>query len=234
MQDIFLVLSAIGVEYGVFSYQERFAQLVDTIKSVKKYKPDCYIVLMDVSNTNIPEQDKVFLSNMVQKFTDLSNHFYVKTVIPQLPDNDTNLGARKTIGELIGTLEFLGWLENQDITFKRVYKISGRLTLNEHFLSNNYDDMVNQVATSKKWWYDRYAYLIQLWSFDFNMKTKIFEIFKEIWNFEMDILSNKQRVDIVETTLFRYLTMHKVPVNEIDGYLGVEGYHGQDGAKVYV
>jgi hypothetical protein len=234
MQDIFLILSAVGVDYGVYSYDERLSQLRNTIESVKKYKPNSYICLYDVSSTPIKSSDQILLTQNVDKFIDLSNHVFVTSIVNQLTKDDSNLAARKTIGELIGTLEFFGWLRNQNLDFRRVYKISGRLVLNDNFLVNDYDSMHNHVATTKRWWYDRYAYIIQLWSFDFKMLDKIFEVFNEIWKYEMDILTNKYCVDIVETTMYRYFQRYNIPVQEINGYLGVEGNHGQDGAGVYI
>lgn len=234
MNDIFCIISAIGVDYGVFSYQERLKQLIETIHSIKKYKPNAFICLVEVSDVPIRPSDASALSLMVNKIMLLHEHIFIKEILIKLDDKDTNRAARKTIGELIGTLEFLGWLKQQDMQFDRVYKIAGRLRLNDNFLLTDYDTLKNKVVTIKRWWYDRYAYIIQLWSFDFKMLDTIFNIFLEIWAFEMDILTNHQRVDIVETTLYRYLTMHNIPVQELNGYLGVEGNHGQDGNIVYV
>lgn len=234
MNDIFCIISAIGVDYGVFSYQERLRQLIETIQSIKKYKPDAYICLVEVSDVPIKQDDASSLSLLVNNLMLLHEHKFIKEILVKLDDKDTNRAARKTIGELIGTLEFLGWLKNQNTKFNRVYKIAGRLSLNDNFLLTDYSTLQNKVVTIKRWWYDRYAYIIQLWSFDYNMLDTIFKIFLEIWDYEIEIMTTKAQVDIVETTLYRYLVKHNIPVEELDKYLGVEGYHGQDGAKVYV
>jgi hypothetical protein len=234
MNDIFLIISAIGVDYGVYSYQERVKQLIETVHSIKKYKPNAFICLMEVSDVPIKPSDAQALSLLVDKISLLHEHKFIKEVLVNLDATDTNRAARKTIGELIGTLEFLGWLRQQDIQFDRVYKIAGRLRLNDNFLLTDYSKLSNKVVTIKRWWYDRYAYIIQLWSFDYKMLDTIFNIFLEIWKYEIDILQNHARVDIVETTLYRYLSNHNVPVEELQGYLGVEGNHGQDGAIVNV
>ena len=234
MNDIFLIISAIGVDYGVYSYQERVKQLIETVHSIKKYKTNAFICLMEVSDVPIKPSDAQALSLLVDKISLLHEHKFIKEVLVNLDATDTNRAARKTIGELIGTLEFLGWLRQQDIQFDRVYKIAGRLRLNDNFLLTDYSKLSNKVVTIKRWWYDRYAYIIQLWSFDYKMLDTIFNIFLEIWKYEIDILQNHARVDIVETTLYRYLSNHNVPVEELQGYLGVEGNHGQDGAIVNV
>lgn len=234
MNDIFLIISAIGVDYGVYSYQERVKQLIETVHSIKKYKPNAFICLMEVSDVPIKPSDAHALSLLVDKISLLHEHKFIKEVLVNLDATDTNRAARKTIGELIGTLEFLGWLKQQDNQFDRVYKIAGRLTLNDNFLLTDYSKLSNKVVTSRRWWYDRYAYIIQLWSFDYKMLDQMFNIFLEIWKYELDILQNHARVDIVETTLYRYLSNHNVPVEELQGYLGVEGNHGQDGAIVNV
>lgn len=234
MRDIFCIISAIGVDYGVYPYQERLKQLIETIYSIKKYKPDAFICLMEVSDTPIRPADGQALSLLVDKISFLHEHRFIKEILVKLDDKDTNRSARKTIGELIGMLEFMGWLKQQDMEFNRIYKIAGRLKLNDNFLLTDYSKLENKVVTIKRWWYDRYAYIIQLWSFDYKMLDEIFNIFLEIWDFELDILQNHARVDIVETTLYRYLVKHNVSVEELEHQLGVEGNHGQDGAIVYV
>jgi len=235
MSDIFCVISAVGVDYGVFSYSERIEQLKQTINSIKHYKPNAYICLMEISDTPIQNEDYVFFQSMVDKVFLLHDHFFVNEILIKMnhKDTDTNLTARKTIGELIAMLEFMGWLRQQPTQFNRVYKLSGRLRLNENFLKTNHDTHKNKIVTSKRFWYDRYAYTIQLWSFDFSILEDIFQLFLKIWEFEVNLLVNEHQVHIIETTLYRFLQNTNIPVVEIDGYLGVEGYHGQDGAKVF-
>jgi hypothetical protein len=234
MNDIFCIISAIGVDYGVYSYQERLKQLIETIKSVKKYKPDAYICLMEVSDVPVKQADAHVLQLLVNRACFLHDHKFIKEILVKLDDKDTNRGARKTIGELIGMLEFMGWLRHQPLQFNRVYKLAGRLRLNDNFLLTDYSKLQNKVVTTKRWWYDRYAYIIQLWSFDHKMLDDIFKIFLEIWDYEIDILTNKSQVDIVETTLYRYLVKYNILVEELQCKLGVEGNHGQDGAIVDV
>lgn len=191
---------------------------------------------MEVSNTPILDSDRLNLESMVNKVFMLDEHIYIKEVMDKLDNTDTNLTARKTIGELIGTLEFLSWLKQQPIKFSRVFKIAGRLSLNDNFLKIDYSRLQGKAVCSKKYWYDRYVYLIQLWSFDHVLLNDIFDIFVEIWNHEIDSLRTKGVLDVVESMLYAYLNAYKIPVEEISetDYIGVEGKHGQDGAEVNV
>lgn len=234
MNDIFCIISAIGVNYGVFDYQQRYAQLVETVNSIRKYKPDASICLVEVSESQLPEADAELLKNHVDHYLPLHSHRFVHEILIHLDNHDSNRAARKTVGELIGYIEFLLWLKNQNKQYNRVFKISGRLKLNDNFTKIDYSTLNNKVVTSKKWWYDRYAYIIQLWSFDYTMLDKMIEVFLDMWKYEMEILTTKHMVDIVETTLYRYLNNYNVPVHEVEGHLGVEGYFGQDGNTVYV
>ena len=93
--------------------------------------------------------------------------------------------------------------------------------------------MSSGIVISKRYWYDRYAYTIQLWSFDFAILNEIFDTFLKIWDFQIkNLVDNK--LNIIETTLYAFLNENNIKVKEIDGYIGVEGNHGQDGAEVYV
>lgn len=233
MNDIFCLISAIGVDYGVYSYQERFNQLLDSVKSIRKYKPNAYICLMEVSTSCIHENEINILKSTVDQLFVLSEHIFVKDIISKLDSTDTNLMARKTVGELVGMLEFMGWLKQQNKKFDRVFKLSGRHRLNDKFLNINYNKLKGKVVSKKKYWYDRYVYLTQLWSFDYSMLDDIFNIYVKIWDHEINMLSTQMKLDIIETTLYKYFNDYNISVEEITDYIGVEGNHGQDGVEVY-
>lgn len=233
LNDLFVVISAVGVNYGVFSYAERISQLKETIQSIKKHKPNAYICLVEVSDTPITIPDAQYFQALVDKMFILHEHKFIREILIKLDDKDTNRTARKTIGELVGMLEFMGWLRQQPMKFNRIYKIAGRLKLNEHFANTKYQDFENHVVVKKRKWYDDFVYLIQLWSFDYKQLDTLFEIFLEIWDNELDTLYNHAFLSLVEPALYKYLTKYKIPVIELEGNLGVEGYHGQDGAIVY-
>lgn len=233
MNDIFCLISAVGVDYGVYSYQERFNQLLDSIKSIRKYRPNAYICLMEVSTTKINESELIALKSIVNHLFVLSDHIFVKDLVSNLDSTDTNLMARKTVGELVGMLEFMGWLKNQNLKFNRIFKLSGRHRLNDNFLKIDYSTMSDKVVCAKRNWYGAHAYLIQLWSFDYSMLNTIFDLFVKIWDHEMTRLKDDGMLDIIETTLYKFLNDNNVPVEEILEYVGVEGNHGQDGVEVY-
>jgi hypothetical protein len=57
MNNIFCIISAIGNDYGIFSYQERLNQLKNTIESVRTYAPGSDIVIYDASEDPLPNED---------------------------------------------------------------------------------------------------------------------------------------------------------------------------------
>lgn len=234
MNDIFCIISAINVNYGIYSYKERLSQLIETIDSIAKHMMFTNIVIMEVSPTPIPEDDLAFLKTKVNSVMVLSEHIFIKELMDKLDSTDPNLTARKTIGELVGMLEFMGWLKQSDIKFNRIYKVAGRHRLNDNFKKIDYTEHAGKVVCAKRDWYGNPAYLMQLWSFDHSQLNDIFDIFVKIWDHEINILKENGVLDILETTLYKYLNEHNIPVYEVPEYVGIEGNHGQDGVEVYV
>lgn len=233
MNYMFCIVSAIGVDYGVYSYEERFKQLVATIDSIANHFKLTYIVIMEVSDVELPEEDLALLRKKTNKVCILKDHIFIKDLMAKLDNTDTNLTARKTIGELVGMLEFLGWLKQQPVKFDRVFKVSGRHRLNDNFLNIDYSATQDKVVCAKRYWNDRYAYLMQLWSFDPSKINELFDIFVKIWQHEIELLQTEGKVDILETTLYQYLNDNNIPIYEVPEYIGIEGNHGQDGVEVY-
>lgn len=107
---------------SVFTRNERFEQTKKTIQSIKKYIANSIIILVECTSFTNDE------SEYLQKECDfILNLWENKSIHPHI------FGTSKSLGEGTMTIEALKYINNLNIDFEYLYKISGRYWLNEHF-----------------------------------------------------------------------------------------------------
>lgn len=122
---------------SIYSSEERFEQTIETIKSVKKYIPNTFVIIIDNSKFNDYKKD--VLKNIVDLFIN--------------PINDTNLSyftnesEYKGYGEIYQTKLILDkindFILSKKITPINIFKITGRYLINDNFNYNDYDNEYN-------------------------------------------------------------------------------------------
>jgi hypothetical protein len=146
--NIVLITSKIIVSDVPFSYSNtrsnystdvRFEQTLETIDSIKKNIPNCFIVLFD--NSIFDNNLKYKLENCVDKFINI-------------PDDDmlnyyTNKCEFKAFGDIYQQIKFFDTFLNLiDLSnVSNLFKISGRYLINEFFNYSTYD---NNYSIMKK------------------------------------------------------------------------------------
>jgi hypothetical protein len=181
-KNLFLITSKIYVSNNPFSYvnkrsiystKERFEQTLETIKSIKKYVNDSFIVLFDNSNFTIEEYNK--LNEVTNLFINITNNSVL--------NNYTNESPNKAYGELSQIYYSLKYIKN--IHFDNFFKISGRYLINENFNYNIYDNDSNIFKKNKKIIKDDYYYtsLYKISNKNFNSYINVINsLFEEISN----------------------------------------------------
>lgn len=229
--NIFVITSAIGAELGIFSYQERLAQLCSSIESVRTHAPNSFICVYDISETPIPESDHKKLESLVERYVSLTDKPYTKNM-QSMPSEDPNLTMKKTFGEMYIMLEFLTWLRAQPTKFDRVFKLSGRYQLTDEFSKVNYTELANTTSFSyKRNWFGDEVYTLRLWSFDFTLLETICDMFLWMNQFNVNMITEQGRIRIIEYCIFKFIQENNVPVKELQ-IVGIQGQHSQDGAYV--
>jgi hypothetical protein len=137
MGDIFLITSVINTGNHPWTYtstrsiytpQERYTQTLDTISSIQKYAPNSKIIHVECSD--LPPDMEKMLSERVE--------YYINTY----SDEKIRLGClsngKKGFGELLKTQVAIEYLDNNNIQFDRLFKISGRYYLTDRFNQSNF------------------------------------------------------------------------------------------------
>jgi dTDP-4-dehydrorhamnose reductase len=126
-KNIMIITSAIN-STSIFSPFERYKQTLESIQSVRKYLPDTTIVLIEVTKI-----ENEWLNNLSQKCDYVI--YCIEDEKIQRINNHWNIG----FGEYVLIKKVLSHLDKPD----KIYKLSGRYTLNENLTFNYYYDKYN-------------------------------------------------------------------------------------------
>lgn len=135
---------------SVFNREQRFEQTKLTIESIKKYIPDCEILLVECTEFNENEND--YFTKHCKYICNLINYKYlVKNIYSQI----------KSYGEATMTMKAFEYINDNNLKFQNLFKISGRFYLNDNFNYSNWDN--NKIVIK--------------YSDDYNVSTIIYKIY---------------------------------------------------------
>jgi len=146
-KNLFIVTSSIKPKIGVFSPEQRFAQTLFTLRSIRKKVPDAIILLSDTSISPLSDFEKKVLSQNSNLYFDLSEEPATK----HYTSNGQKSHAENAL--LFATLQTLK--NNPNVSnvlnsVKRVFKFSGRSELDDNFNINDYDDLFGKFVFKKR------------------------------------------------------------------------------------
>ena len=131
MTDLVLVTSVINtpnkqLSYSktrsVFSRKERFEQTKKTIQSIKEKISNCKIIVVECTDFN-EEENNYFKDNcdyLLNLWNNKNLHDYI-------------FGISKSIGEGTMTIKAIQYIQQLNLEYNYLYKISGRYWLNKNF-----------------------------------------------------------------------------------------------------
>lgn len=232
LSNLFCIVSAIGNDYGLFSYRERLNQLVETIRSVKQRAPGSDIVLYDASEDPLPVDDVNMLRSLVYGLVLLYDDKYVNFLKHKSLDPSPNKFEKKTVGEIQCMNRFLTDLKNNGKRYDRVFKLSGRYQLNEKFDLEDYKDKKGScVLRPKEDWYGEHVYTLRLWSFDYNNLECIIELFEQMQTHTYKTITETKKLEIIELTFTKYIETLDIPCIVVQT-IGLKGMMGLSGVII--
>ena len=238
---LFLVGSALNhfeeKDFSVYTAEQRFLQTLDTIKSIRTKVPDAYILLYEGSENPIDVKYQTILEEQVDLYLECGSDLIMRGVYENLHHNPIKFNYGKSMLEcrcLQVSLNHI--LENNlfnDTT--RVFKISGRYKLNDHF---NIDDYKSNFLSNKyvMKYYDyekrfekqdnlyvniygcKGSMMTGLWSFDRFLFNDIRKVLEECFVYMEQAIQVTAGIDI-EHSFYHFIDRDKilnVPVLGID------------------
>lgn len=193
---------------SVFSRQDRFEQTKKTIESIKEKLPSDKIIIVECSDLNNEEQD--YLNDKCHYILNLWN----KTEL-----HGSIFGISKSLGEGTMTIEALKYIEELNLEYNYLYKISGRYWLNENFKMNNVENNVFKKINNN----------------ENNVFTALYKIKKEIVHKLLEFLiSNIEAMkkcigyEVLISHFVKKIDKHLVDIIGLSGFVTVCGseYNG--------
>lgn len=136
--DIFLITSVINTGNAPWSYsnlrsvyspEQRFQQTIKTIESIRSVQSENQIKICLCEGSEISAEMKETLLSIVD--------YYIEPTDEHIRSVCLN-SYIKGYGELLKIKYVVNYFMNNNITFQRLFKISGRYYLNENFKLENY------------------------------------------------------------------------------------------------
>lgn len=230
-KNIFCIISAIGNNYGIFSYEERLSQLKNTIDSVHIFAPGSDILLVEASEELLPEKDLEYLRNNVNVIICLNEDKYITFLKYNSKDPTPNKFEKKTVGEIQSCIAFLEFLKQQPKKYNRVFKLGGRLALNSNFKIDLHLQDDKLVVLNKEQWYDKFIFPMRLWSFGFNQVDTFLNLFYNIQKDTYDHVTETGELKLVEFSFTNFVEEFKIPYRILDK-MGVSGRGGLNGSTI--
>ena len=136
-KHLFIVTSTLNATMGVFDYETRIRQTVDTLRILREKVPGAIIVLTDSSPNNVDDS----VLGQLSKYSNLNIMFQQDRDLVTL----ANAGLKSQAENVLLHKTITLFKSNPDLmrlmsSVKRVYKMSGRTNLTDNFDIARYDD----------------------------------------------------------------------------------------------
>ncbi len=244
MSNVVLVTSAVYTNYGIYDTKQRIQQTLDTVKSARKYIPDCTIILIDNSTTAIAQDDSAELNELID-----SVDYYIDNSddkdIQHFHNNITNYDIGKNSMECIGMYKALSYIASSDIEMMnaivdstRIFKLSGRYQVTDKFDITKFDNdaTVDKYVFKKaqpSWIAEAdtgVTTLLQtrLWSFTPSLFADTIKLFQSILQNMFDTINLGKYID-VEHSMAKFIPADKLV--ELDT-VGLKGNIAPNGAEI--
>jgi len=186
---------------SVFNREERFEQTKKTIISIRKCIPNSMILFVDCTDFN--DNEKNFLNQ---------NCNYILNLWDNKNLHSNLFGLSKSLAEGTMTIEAIKYINNNNIKFDNLFKISGRYYLNENFNYNYYNN--NKIVIKK----------IE------NDNTNILTVFYKIPNYYLNNLNEflnfniNKMIDCIGYEILFGLFIKNIDNIKYIDIIGIEGY----------
>ena len=220
--------------FSAFSEEQRFGQTLETIKCVREKAPNSYVILFECSYTSLLERHKDILRDKCDLFLDFSDEPILKLLYENIGQRPELITYGKSLLETRGLLNALYYIKEHNLfsDSQRVFKLTGRYLLNEHFDINDYKSkFLEERYVIKKYDYlpqeaenydekeldNVYAYLYGargmmvtgLWSFDRVLFNETVESLQKAFVYMEKMLQYTAGTD-VEHSLYRFLNKKNI------------------------
>jgi len=231
-----IITSAINTKFGIYTTEQRMAQTLDTVKSVRTYIPGAKIFLLEMAGLPLLDEQKSVLTQVVDHVFDYTSD----PAVTGLFNSTDNWDVVKNVTEVMCFARALQTLVDTGVTanFDRLFKVSGRYCLTDQFDLSFYQEYKNKtcmvVGTSKA---SQFSYqttqierqfMSRLWSWPAALTPEVIGAYNNSLQHMYQRLASGGYADI-EHCLYKFLDHTKVIEKDV---LGITGHIAPNGAVI--
>lgn len=148
-RPMFIVTSALRPNMGIFSDKERFDQTMQTLISIRKKCANAYIVFADASVREVPAMEFLAISKSVNFFMKMDQK-YNEDVIQLSQAGMKSHAETALLYHILVQLKTDPNLQLALHSTSRIFKITGRLELDDGFDFSAYDNLFGKYVFKKR------------------------------------------------------------------------------------
>jgi hypothetical protein len=221
MKSEFIITSTLMAAFSTFDAVTRFKQTLATVESIREKVPNAHITVLESSVVPIPENMVVELTHAVDRFVNFGQNTDIITIAKRMSSGD----IVKNLTEL--TMLYKFFKGNSFEEFDRIFKVSGRYSLNDSFDLGNHVGQNYVVGAACKSQFTsgitggiNEQYMLRLYSFDAAMAQEFGVRLKTMIHYMIQRVNNKGYAD-VEHLFYKFLPKDKTKSIDV---VGVEGF----------
>lgn len=245
---LFLVGSALNhfqaEHFSKFSTEERFRQTLETIESIKSKVPDAYILIYEGSETPIKQEYKDILTQKSDLFIECGSDPYMKSLYENIHNDPPKFTFVKSMLECRCLQIVLNHMREHNIfnDVTRVFKLTGRYTLNDDFDIDDYKSkfLINKYVMKYYDYKERFedmddvyvslfgckgTTITGLWSFDRFLFNDIFNVLQKSFEYMERAIQLTCGMDI-EHSFYHFIKRDdiiNIPILGVDIVKGMGG-----------
>jgi len=243
---MFIISSAINHfnhdEFSRFTTEERFNQTIETIKSIRNECVNSYIILFELSETDLIDEHESKIRDLVDLFVSFNNETELKVMYDNFRRHPELFKYGKSLLELFGLTKVFEIIEQENLLYdiKRIFKISGRYYLNGNFNIEdynskfligkycckiyNYTGFENPFNVHYHVFQNKGSLVTALWSLDVTLFYETLEVLRNSFKYLEKMLLYTPGNDI-EHSIYHFIDKNKILNCEV---LGVTIRKGMD------
>lgn len=233
MPNLYLVSSALNTKIGVFDSDQRLAQTLYTLASIRLQDPGARIYLVEMGAVAYNELQRIVLARAVDRVLDFSGDGEVQRIAAV-----HDLSIVKNLTETLCLDVMFGFLRSEGLLsdVSRVFKVSGRYQLTERADINRYADarFAGKVVFAQRRPPGNVKavigipgqYMSRLWSFDAVLIDHVVTVYQQILAHMLAVFQAGDYIDI-EHCLCKFFPAEQIV--EVEA-IGVRGPSGGSGA----
>lgn len=245
---LFLVGSALNhfqeEHFSKYSTEQRFLQTLDTIRSIKEKVPDAYICIYEGSEIRIDEKYREEFEKQSDLFIECYDDIIMKGIYGNLHNNPEKFVYGKSMLECRCLQIVLNYIGTYNIfnDVNRVFKLSGRYTLNDNFDIDDYRTkfLVNKYVMKYYDYVDRFidpdnlygniygckgSMVTGLWSFDRFLYNDVMSVLEKSFKYMEMAIVVTAGIDI-EHSFYHFIERDKILNVDVLGLDLIKGMNG--------